>query len=64
MADDFGCDDPNLDRNIDNDDDYDVQEVNRTQAFQPGAASTPNQGGEQYEMQTMMHEQSGLPDTS
>ena len=34
------------------------------QPFQPGAASTPYHDGEQHEMQTMMHEQSGLPDTS
>ena len=40
----------------------DDQEVNRTQLFDPRAASTPY--GEQYEMQTMQHEQSGLPDTS
>ena len=58
---DFGHDDPDLDYQIDHDDD---QEVNRTQPFQPGAASTPYHGGEQHEMQTMMHEQSGLPDTS
>ena len=60
---DFGYDDPDLDYQIDHDDD-DEQEVNRTQPFQPGAASTPYHGGEQHEMQTMMHEQSGLPDTS
>ena len=50
------------------DDDYD-QEINRTRppdgdstwAFGPGTASTPV---EQYEMQTMMHEQSGLHDAS
>ena len=50
------------------DDDYD-QEINRTRppdgdstwAFGPGTASTPR---EQYEMQTMMHEQSGLHDAS
>ena len=30
----------------------------------PGAASTPYHGGEHHEMQTMMHEQEGLPDTS
>ena len=62
----FGYDDPNLDHDIDNDDwddDWDDdQEVNRTQPFDPRAASTPY--GEQYEMQTMQHEQSGLPDTS
>ena len=60
---------------IDNDDraedgdhnDDDDQEFNRTQPFQPGEASTPNHGGEpyhggeQHEMQTMMHEQEGLP---
>ena len=68
MADDgdFGYEDKNLDRNIDNDgydDDYDKQEAYRTQPFQPGAASTPYQG-EQYEMQTMQNEQSRHPDTS
>ena len=46
--------------NEDYDDDYE-QEINSTWQFDPGAASTP---GEQYQMQTMMHEQSGLPDTS
>ena len=62
---DFGYDDPGLDYQIDHDDDDDDdQEANRTQPFQPGAASTPYYGGEQHEMQTMMHEQSGLPDTS
>ena len=41
------------------------QEVDTTQPFPvPGAASTPYHGGEQHEMQTMQHEQSGLPDTS
>ena len=34
----------------------------RTQPFDLRAASTPY--NEQYEMQTMQHEQSGLPDTS
>ena len=55
------------------DDDYeDDQEVNRTGlpeidstwAFEPGAASTPHNGDDQYEMQTMMHEQSGLPEST
>ena len=49
----------------DNPGDDDDQEINRdgpnefdsTWSFGPGAASTP---GEQYEMQTMIHEQSGL----
>ena len=62
---DFGYDNPDLDYQIDHDDDDDdEQEVNRTQPFQPGAASTPYHGGEQHEMQTMIDEQEGLPDTS
>ena len=61
---DFGYDDPDLDYNIDHDDDDDEQEVDTTRPFQPGAASTPYNGGGQFEMQTMQHEQSGLPDTS
>ena len=32
--------------------------------YDTGAVSTPYHGGEQFQMQTMMHEQSGLPDTS
>ena len=41
------------------------QEIDTTQRFPvPGASSTPYHGGEQHEMQTMQHEQSGLPDTS
>jgi len=62
----FGLDDPKLDHNLDNDghdDDDDEQEVDGTQPFQPTEASTPYHGGEQHEMQTMHHEQSGLPDT-
>ena len=58
----FAYKDPVLDDNLDNDDDE--QEVDTTQPFQPGASSTPYYGREQYEMQTMMHEHSGLPDTS
>jgi len=52
------------------DDDDKGQEVNTTQTFDPVGASTPYQtgapyhGGEQTEMRTMQHEQSGLPDTS
>ena len=45
-------------------DDDDDQEVNTTKPFQPDSASTPYHGGEQHKMQTMMYEQSGLPDTS
>ena len=41
--------------------DNDQDAVNITQAFKPTTASTPYHGGEQHEMQTMMHEQSGLP---
>ena len=44
--------------------DDDEQEVDTTRPFFPGASSTPYDRGEQHEMQTMMHEQSGLPDTS
>jgi len=67
----FGYEDPDLDSRVDHDDDDDEeQEVERTQPFQPGAASTPYQPGapyhvgEQTEMRTLQHEQSGLPDTS
>ena len=63
----FGMDQPYLDHAIDHDDDDDdddEQEANRTQPFQPGTASTPYHGGEQHEIQTMQHEQSGLPETS
>ena len=55
---DFGYDDPDLDYNIDHDDDDD-QEVNTTRPFHPGAASTPYHGVVQHEMPTMQHEQSG-----
>ena len=57
----FAYKDPVLDDNLDNDDD---QEVDRTRPFHPGAASTPYYGAGQFEIQNMMHEQSGLPDTS
>ena len=61
-------DQPDLDHDIDHDDDDDddddEQEANRTQPFQPGTVSTPYHGGEQHEMQTMQHEQSGRPETS
>ena len=57
----FGYYDPGLDDKIDNDDEDYEQNVDTTRPFQPGAASTPYHGGEQYEMQTMQHEQSGLP---
>jgi len=67
----FGYKDPELDNRLDHDSDDDgEQEVGTTHPFQPGAASTPYQpgdpyhGGEQTEMRTMQHEQSGLPDTS
>ena len=64
----FAYDDPELDKQLDHDDDDKEQEVDRTRPFpvgtptpyQPGA---PYHGGEQTEMQTMQHEQSGLPDT-
>ena len=64
----FGLKDPYLDASLDEKDDGDdEEEVNRTRPFQPdepGAASTPYPSGETIEMQTMLHERSGLPDTS
>ena len=54
-----------IDFNEDHDNDgEEEEEVNRTWTFQPGAVSIPHGGWEQYEMQTDMHEQSGLPATS
>ncbi|KAL9981686.1 hypothetical protein ACROYT_G000073 [Oculina patagonica] len=64
---DFGFEDPDLDQDLDHNsdnDDEEEEEVDTTRPFQPGEASTPYHGGEQHEMQTMQHEQSGLPDTS
>ena len=69
---DFGYKDPGLDYNLDydGDDNDDKQEVNTTQAFQPGVASTLYQCGvpyhddKQMEMDTMQHEQSRPPGTS
>ena len=60
----FGYDDPKLDRAIDNDDLDNDKDANRTRYFQPDANSTLYNGREQIEMQTMQHEQSGLPDDS
>ena len=61
----FGLDQQGLDHDIDHDDDDDdEQEANRTQPFRPGTVSSPYHGGEQHEMQTMQHEQRGLPETS
>ena len=63
----FGYKDPALDDKLDNDEswntewDNDQDVINTTRPFKPGAASTPYHGGEQHEMQTMQHEQSGLP---
>ena len=59
----FSTDFPVPEHDLDYDDDYE-QEADTTRPFHPGASSTPYYGGEQYEMQTMAHEQSGLPDTS
>ena len=58
----FAIDQPDLDKTLDDKDDE--QEVNTTRPFQPGTASTPYHGGEEYEMQNVQHEQSGLPDIS
>ena len=60
----FGMEQPDLDKTLDNKDDDDEQESNRNQPFEPGTVSTPYHGGEQHEMQMMQHEQSGLPETS
>ena len=64
----FGYDDKGLDDKIDNDNfgwdddwDNDQHDVNITRPFAPTTASTPYNGGEKIEMQTMQHEQSGLP---
>ena len=54
--------DKGLDDALNKDDDK--QEVNTTGTFEPYDASTPYNGREKIEMQTMQHEQSGLPDTS
>jgi len=55
----FGFKDPDLDYNIDHDGGDDLQEVDKTQPFKPGASSTPYHRGEQVKMQTMQHEESG-----
>ena len=61
----FGVDQTELDKNLDKDsDEDDEQEVNTTGRFKPVTVSTPYHGGEEHEMQTMQHEQSGLPDIS
>jgi len=66
----FGYEDRGIDNRLDHDSDEGEQEVDTTRPFQPGAATTPYQpgdpyhGGEQTEMSTFPHEQSGLPDTS
>ena len=61
----FGYEDKVLDKNIDKDGwDDERQEANTTKPFEPYEASTPYNGREKIEMQTMQHEQSGLPDTS
>ena len=61
----FGYEDKALDKKIDNDGwDEDKQKGNTTGIFDPNAASTPYNGREKIEMQTMQYEHSGLPDTS
>ena len=63
----FGYEDKALDKKIDKNDnwnpewDNDQYAVNTTQFFEPTTSSTPYHGGEKHEMQTMQHEQSGLP---
>ena len=49
------------------DDNDDAEEGNKTQPFKPKDSSSPYPGGEKVEkvaFQTMLNEQSGLPDTS
>jgi len=41
--------------------DDDQESLSTTQPFQPGEASTPYHRGEQIKMQTIQHEQAGLP---
>ena len=61
----FGYEDKALDKKIDNDGwDDERKEANTTKPFEPYDASTPYNGREKIEMQTMQHKQSGLPDTS
>ena len=54
----FSYEDLELDKKLDHDDN-DEEEVNRTRPSQPGVLYH-----REIEMQTMQHEQSGLPDTS
>jgi len=58
----YGESDNLLDHTDDRDDDE--QEAERTQPFQPGAASIPYHGGETIEMQTWQKEKTGLSETS
>ena len=63
----FDKENRDLDYRLDHDDDGDDDEeteTNRTQPFQPGAASTPYHGGEEHEMHTIPQEQSGLDETT
>ena len=56
----FGYENPDLDNQLDHDDDDDDQhEVNRTEHFEPYAVSTPS-SGETIEMQTWQHKQTGM----
>ena len=57
----FGYDDKVLDSKLDNDDVATNTTTNTSQGFEPITFSTPYHRGEQHEMQTMQHEQSGLP---
>lgn len=57
----FSYDDQQLEYQLDHDEE---QEVNTTQPFKPGAASSPYPKDEEIEMQTRQHEKSGQPDMS
>ena len=67
-----GYENPAYDPNVDPDDwhdygddnDDDEQNLNETIPFVPSGSSAPWPPGEEIQMQTMQHEQSGLPDMS
>ena len=57
---DTGDDDDDDDDNFDWEAPLDPEEPDRTQPFEPGAASTPYHGGEEHEMSSLPQEQSGM----
>ena len=59
----YDPDDPEVPGNDDDDDKYELDN-DETHPLIPGSASTPGTCGEEILMQTMHHEEGGLPDTS